>query len=62
MKIWQKNASAVPEFIESFTVGRDQEFDTLLAEWDVLGSLAHTQMLTSIGLLTSEEFAAIRRN
>ncbi|MFN8359224.1 MAG: argininosuccinate lyase [Candidatus Kapaibacterium sp.] len=61
MKIWQKNASQVPEFIESFTVGRDQEFDTLLAEWDVLGSLAHTQMLASIGLLTSEEFTAIRR-
>ncbi|MBS1536655.1 MAG: argininosuccinate lyase [Bacteroidetes bacterium] len=61
MKIWQKKSTSIPEFIESFTVGRDCEFDTLLAEWDVLGSLAHTQMLESIGLLTSDEFSEIRR-
>lgn len=45
--------------METFTVGRDLEFDILLAEHDVLGSLAHTQMLQSIGLLTAEELASI---
>jgi argininosuccinate lyase len=60
MKIWQKNSSLLHDSIESFTVGRDQEFDTLLAEFDVLGSLAHTQMLESIGLLTAAEFLEIR--
>jgi len=55
MKLWQKDGSSVNELIEKFTVGRDKEFDLLLARYDVQGSLAHTQMLQTIGLLTKEE-------
>ena len=47
--------------IERFTVGRDRELDVLLAESDVLGSLAHTKMLQHIGLLTADELTAIHR-
>lgn len=61
MKIWQKDASKSSELVEAFTVGRDQEFDTQLSKWDVLGSLAHTQMLESIGLLSADEYAQIKR-
>ncbi|RYE30297.1 MAG: argininosuccinate lyase [Sphingobacteriaceae bacterium] len=60
MKIWQKNIS-VNQLVENFTVGRDREFDLQLAAFDVLGSLAHTQMLESIGLMTAEELALVQQ-
>lgn len=61
MKLWQKGNNQTAELIEKFTVGRDKEFDILLAEYDVLGSLAHTQMLESIGLLTADENKQIQQ-
>lgn len=60
-KLWQKDNVSVNEKIEKFTVGRDPEFDVLLAEFDVLGSLAHTQMLESIGLLEKDELVEIQQ-
>ncbi|MEA5258280.1 argininosuccinate lyase [Arcicella aquatica] len=60
-KLWQKDNVSVNEKIEKFTVGRDPEFDVLLAEFDVLGSLAHTQMLESIGLLEKSELSEIQQ-
>ena len=60
-KLWQKDNVSVNEKIEKFTVGRDPEFDVLLAEFDVLGSLAHTQMLESIGLLEKSELSDIQQ-
>lgn len=54
MKLWQKSTSVASE-IEKFTVGRDAELDMELARFDVLGSLAHIEMLQSISLLTAEE-------
>ncbi|MBL7780332.1 MAG: argininosuccinate lyase [Saprospiraceae bacterium] len=55
MKLWSKNNTSTHEMVESFTVGNDRVFDLLLAEYDVLGSLAHTAMLEKAGLLTLEE-------
>lgn len=60
-KLWQKDNVSVNEKIEKFTVGRDPEFDVLLAEFDVLGSMAHTQMLESIGLLEKSELSEIQQ-
>jgi len=60
MKLWQKNTSNKKE-VESFTIGRDPEFDILLAPFDVLGSLAHAQMLEEIRLLAAEELTALRK-
>jgi argininosuccinate lyase len=54
MKIWQK-ASGNKREVEEFTIGRDPEFDLILAPFDVLGSMAHAKMLYKIGLLTEEE-------
>jgi argininosuccinate lyase len=54
MKLWQKTTTSKKE-VEQFTVGRDPEFDILLAPYDVLGSMAHAEMLGSIDLLTGEE-------
>lgn len=55
MKLWQKENTSVSELIEKFTVGRDKEFDMLLAEYDVQGSIAHVKMLGEVGLMTKEE-------
>jgi argininosuccinate lyase len=54
MKLWQKDKTALKE-VEQFTVGKDAEFDLLLAPFDVLGSIAHVKMLESVGLLTAED-------
>jgi argininosuccinate lyase len=54
MKLWQKDKVSLKE-VEKFTVGRDQEMDMFLAQFDVLGSLAHITMLESIGLLEKQE-------
>jgi argininosuccinate lyase len=59
MKLWQKDNSNTSNLIEKFTVGKDNELDLVLAEFDVKGSIAHTQMLESIGLLTKKELKAI---
>ena len=61
-KIWQKTASdnaLHSKIVEKFTVGNDVQFDYALAKYDVLGSLAHCEMLHSINLLTSEEWSLI---
>lgn len=54
MKLWQKATGSKKE-VEQFTIGRDPEFDIILAPFDVLGSMAHAQMLAKIGLLTEED-------
>lgn len=54
MKLWQKNTDSLKD-VETFTVGRDREFDLLLAPYDVLGNMAHATMLETIGLLTEKE-------
>ncbi|MCC8425597.1 argininosuccinate lyase [Mucilaginibacter sp. UR6-11] len=59
-KLWQKTTN-VDELVEQFTVGRDTEFDTQMAAFDVLGSLAHTQMLQSIGLMSAGDLEAVQR-
>ncbi|WP_297337398.1 argininosuccinate lyase [Algoriphagus sp.] len=54
MKIWQKATDSSQE-VEKFTIGKDPEFDQILAPFDVLGSMAHAKMLVQIGLLTQKE-------
>ena len=55
MKLWQKDYEVLQE-IEKFTVGRDREMDAYLAQYDVLGSLAHIRMLCETGLLEDADF------
>lgn len=57
MKLWQKENTSVSAQIEKFTVGRDKEFDILLAKYDVEGSVAHVTMLGEVGLMSKEEAA-----
>ncbi len=58
-KLWQKNTST-ERSVEKFTVGNDREMDIMLAPFDVLGSLAHTKMLESIGLMEKEDLVQVQ--
>ena len=58
MKLWQKDKASLQE-VEKFTVGKDQEMDMYLARFDVLGSLAHIEMLESISLLEKKELEVL---
>ncbi len=59
MKLWQKDKTSLKE-VETFTVGKDREMDMHLAGFDVLGSLAHTTMLESVGLLSKDELSQLK--
>lgn len=54
MKLWQKGAAA-HEKVDSFTVGKDREYDLVLAQYDCEASMAHAKMLGAIGLITTVE-------
>ncbi|WP_300570983.1 argininosuccinate lyase [Flavobacterium sp.] len=54
MKLWEKGI-ATDQKIEQFTVGNDRELDTVLAKYDILGSIAHAKMLAKVNLISTEE-------
>jgi argininosuccinate lyase len=54
-KLWQTGTKKTDHIIEAFTIGKDKEFDMRLAEWDVLGSIAHTHMLQTIGVISEKD-------
>ena len=58
-KLWQKEGVSTAAEIDRFTVGRDREMDLHLAPFDVLGNLAHAQMLETIGLLSQSDYEAL---
>jgi argininosuccinate lyase len=59
-KLWQKNSNT-SALVEKFTIGNDQAMDTYLAAYDVLGSIAHTTMLSEVGLLTAVEQTQLKK-
>lgn len=60
MKLWQKDKSSLKQ-VEEFTVGKDREMDMYLAAFDVIGSLAHIEMLESVGLITKNELSQLQK-
>ena len=60
MKLWDKGFD-IDSWIESYTVGNDQQLDLQLASYDIEASLAHIKMLESIGLLTHDEFDILQQ-
>ncbi|GAB4133569.1 MAG: argininosuccinate lyase [Bacteroidia bacterium] len=59
MKLWKTETESINN-IDRFTVGKDREMDLLLAKHDVIGSMAHAEMLCKCGLLTNEENAKLQ--
>jgi argininosuccinate lyase len=60
MKLWDKGFSTDKK-IDVFTVGNDRMLDLILAKYDVMGSMAHAQMLQKAGLLNVGELADLER-
>jgi len=59
-KLWFKNYE-LNELLEKFTVGNDYILDQNLVVSDCLCSIAHIQMLAKIGVLTEDEFKALKK-
>jgi argininosuccinate lyase len=59
VKLWDKGYE-LEDGIEQFTVGGDYLLDYDLVEADVVGNIAHAQMLTKIGILKQDEFKKIK--
>ncbi len=53
-KLWDKG-TPIDKLIESFTIGKDNELDLLLAGYDVLGSIAHLMMLEKTKIISKED-------
>ncbi|WP_431156631.1 argininosuccinate lyase [Winogradskyella poriferorum] len=60
MKLWDKGFS-IDKKIEEFTVGNDRVIDLHIAKYDIKASIAHAEMLNSIGILTDSEFKALQK-
>jgi len=58
-KLWDKG-TGIDEKIEAFTVGSDRELDLELAKYDVQGTMAHIEMLESVGLLEARELEQLK--
>jgi len=58
MKLWEKDIKTADKVLK-FTIGRDPEFDRLLAPYDVVGSMAHAIMLGETGIITASESAKL---
>ncbi len=58
MKLWDKGYT-INNLVEKFTIGKDRELDVKLAKYDVLGSIAHAQMLASTGIISTTDHQAI---
>lgn len=53
-KLWDKGYDD-DALIDKFTVGKDRELDLYLAQYDILGTIAHITMLSKVGLLPEED-------
>lgn len=53
-KLWDKGYDD-DSLIDKFTVGKDRELDLYLAQYDILGTMAHITMLSKVGLLPEED-------
>ena len=58
-KLWQATSIKLHPLVDEFTSADQIILDQELVKYDIAGSMAHAQMLESIGLLTQTELKAI---
>ena len=56
--LWSKGSNPDSK-VSEFTVGKDRELDLQMAGFDIEGSIAHVNMIASIGLLPDDEAALL---
>src|SRR5579863_6300067 len=64
MKLWQKGEQkkdAKTLATENFTISKDRTLDIRLTPYDVQGSLAHAEMLSKAGIISTGDFHAIEK-
>jgi argininosuccinate lyase len=55
MAIWSKGGDDTAGVVHEFTVGDDWSYDRVLAPYDILGSIAHANMLAKVGLIGADD-------
>ncbi len=59
-ELWKKpNQTDTLASIAAFCIGDDPVLDQHLAVWDIIGSVAHAQMLRRVGLISEADYEAI---
>ncbi len=58
-RLWDKGLP-LDERVLRYTAGEDHRLDARLVPYDVRGSIAHAEMLASVGLISDDDCAAIR--
>ena len=58
-RLWDKGGK-LDKDVQEFSVGNDPELDMNIIQHDILASIAHSQMLQKIGILSSEEQKSIQ--
>ena len=58
-KIWQKSKSKSNTIIEKYNTGDDFLMDMEIFTFDILASIAHAEMLGTIGILNKEEVKSL---
>src|SRR5271154_3675002 len=58
-RLWDKGTS-LDSRVLGYTAGDDHALDERLVRYDILGSIAHAEMLGEMGLLAAGDLAAIR--
>lgn len=59
MKLWETENTDTEDIVEKYTANEDVELDRELVQDDILGNIAHTQMLYEQGYLTERELGSI---
>lgn len=60
-KLWSKGYQ-LNEIVESFMTGDDPILDMRIAKYDCLASIAHAQMLSTINIITPEEYKLLENS
>lgn len=60
-KIWTNNKNTDTSIIDSYCFKDGVILDNQLTEYDIYGSIAHSEMLSIIGILKSKEYEALKK-
>lgn len=59
MKLWETDKTETEEIVENYTASEDVQLDQKLVQDDIIGNIAHTQMLYEEGFLNKKELSKI---
>ena len=55
MKLWEEKNNKRNKIIDEFTIGKDREYDVILAKYDCEASIAHSKMLAKVNIISNDE-------